>query len=153
MKTGMRTNLIVGVICLIIGVVLGALSGTWTERRRSDERIAMAVEAESARAGHLEAEVSQLQKRLDLGELHLRLGRLAMEADHQDYGTAGEQAATFFDAVARMEEQAGGDEKVHAALEQILGARDEVTAGLATADPAATQRLKQLYLDFFDLAY
>jgi hypothetical protein len=42
---------------------------------------------------------------------------------------------------------------VHAALEQVLAARDDVTAGLATADPAATQRLKQLYLDFFDLAY
>ena len=153
MKTEMRTNLIVGVLCLIIGVVLGALSGTWTERRRSDERIATAVEAESARAGHLEADVTQLQQRLGLRELHLRLGRLAMEADHQDYGTASEQAATFFDAAARMAEQARGDERVHAALEQVLAARDDVTAGLATADPAATQRLKQLYLDFFDLAY
>lgn len=152
MKTEMRTNLVVGVLCLIIGVVLGAFSGTWTERRRIDERIATAVEAESVRAGRLEAEVSQLQKRLDLGELHLRLVHLAMEADRQDYGTAGEQAATFFDDAARMEEQTGNEE-VHAALEQVLAARDDVTAGLATADPATTQRLKQLYLDFLDLAY
>ena len=83
MKTEMRTNLIVGVLCLIIGVVLGALSGTWTERRRIDERIATAVEAESARAGNLEAEVSQLQKRLDLAELHLRLGRRSFSRIHR----------------------------------------------------------------------
>lgn len=153
MKTTMRNHLIVGVLCLILGIALGALWGAGTERRRTDERIATALETESARAGHLEDDVNQLQKRLDLGELHLRLGRLALEADHQDYGTAGEHAATFFDAAARMEEQATEDEKVRAALEQVLAARDDITAGLATADPATTQRLKQLYLDFFDLAY
>ncbi len=153
MKTTMRNHLIVGVLCLILGIALGALWGAWTERRQTDERIATAVETEAARAGHLEADVSQLQKRLDLGELHLRLGRLAMEADRQDYGTAGEHAATFFDTAARMEEQATEDEKVRAALKRVLAARDDITAGLATANPATTQRLKQLYLDFFDLAY
>lgn len=153
MKSEMRTHLIIGVLCLIIGVFLGVLLGTWAERRRLDERIATAVEAESARAEHLEAEVSQLQERSELEELHLRLGRLAMEADDQNYGTAGEQAATFFDDAARMAEHEIGGEEAQAALERVLTARDDVTAGLATADAEATERLKQLYLEFFDLAY
>ena len=153
MKDEVRTNVIIGAVCMIIGVVLGALYGTWTERRRGDERMTTAVEAESARAGRLESEVSELQKNADLIGLHLRLGRLAMLADRQDYGMAGKQASNFFDDAARMAEQAEDNEKLHAALEPLLAARDEVTARLATADPEATQMLKHLYLDFFDSAY
>ncbi|MGA7614606.1 MAG: hypothetical protein WBX15_05430 [Thermoanaerobaculia bacterium] len=152
MQKAIRTNVIIGAVCLILGVVAGAFAGAWLERRQGDERMAAAVEAESARAGQLEARMSRLQERIDLTGIQLRLGRLAMEADRQDYGTAGEQATTFFDDVARTAQKIQGDEKAKAALQHVLAARDEVTAGLAKAQPAAAQRLKQLYLDFSDMA-
>lgn len=150
----MQKNTIIGAVCLIVGIGLGAFVGASVERRRGDERAATAIAAESARAGQLAAELSQLQQRVDVTQMHLRLGRIAMEADRQDYGTAGEQATLFFDDLASwMAEPAqDGGKKALAALQQVLAARDEVIAGLATAQPATAQRLKQLYLDLFDTA-
>jgi len=141
----------VGAVSLIAGVVLGSFLGAWYQRRGTDERIATAVGEESARAGRLEAEVNRLQVRADLAEMHLRLGRVAMEADRQDYGTAGERATHFFDEVARLAKETKLDDKERAALENVLAARDELIAGLATAQPEAAERLKQLYLELFDL--
>lgn len=147
----MQKSIIIAAVCLIVGIVLGAFAGAAVERRRGDERAATAVATESARAGQLTAEVSELQQRVDLIRMHLRLGRIAMEADRQDYGTAGEQATLFFDDLASLTEEPAQDEdkKALAALQQVLAARDEVIAGLATAQPATAQGLKQLYLDLF----
>lgn len=150
MQSEQRTNVIIGTVCLIIGVVLGALAGTWVERRSGDERMAAAVDAESAIAGRFEVEVNELHKSADLMRLHLRLGRIAMLADRQDYGAAGEAAGTFFDEAARLEERMKSDDKAHASLQQLLAVRDEITAGLATAQPGAAQTLRQFYLDLFD---
>jgi len=147
----MKTNAIIGVICLIVGGVVGGISGARLERRSNAERTAAAVEQETARAERLEAENGELHERVDRIQIHLRLGRIALEADRQDYGAAGERAARFFDDVARMvqETQVGGQDR--AALEHVLAARDELIAGLATAQPAAAQKLKQLYLELFTL--
>ncbi len=144
MQSETRASLIIGAICLVVGIVLGAFAGTWVERRRGDERMSVAVAEESARA-------SQLQKSAAMAQLHLRLGRLAMLADRQDYGRASEEAATFFDDAAQMARETNREE-MRAALQQVLAARDEVTAGLATAQPAAAQRLRQLFLALFDNA-
>jgi hypothetical protein len=149
----MRINVIIGIACLVVGLIIGALSGAAFEGRRGDERTKAAVEAESARAGRLEADVSQLQKRVDLMQIHLRVGRVALEADLQNYGTAGEQATSLFDDIVLMSERTENPEKVNAALGQVLAARDEVISGLATAQAASAQRVKQLYLELFDTAY
>lgn len=149
----MRINVIIGIVCLVIGLILGALSGAAFEHRRGNERTKAAVEAESARAGRLEADVSRLHKQADLMQMHLRVGRVALEADLQNYGTAGEQATILFDDIALMSERTKDNEKVHAALGRVLAARDEVISGLATAQPASAQRVKQLYLELFDTAY
>lgn len=149
----MRNNVIIGIVCLVVGIMIGALSGTALERRRGDERTKVAVEVESARAGRLEADVSRLQKQVDLMQIHLRVGRVAIEADLQNYGTAGEQATTLFDDIALMSERTEDGEKVHAAMQQVLAARDEVISGLATAQAASAERVKLLYLELFDTAY
>lgn len=145
----MRTQIIIVAACLAAGVVLGTFLGVWLDRRGDEERQVAAVEAEAARTELLEAEVSRLQERVDLARLHLRLGRIAMEADRQDYGAAGERATHFFDDVARIAEQTGAESTARAGLRQVLAARDEMIAGLATAQPSAAERLKQLYLDLF----
>lgn len=145
----MKINAIIGLVCLIVGVVLGVLSGAWLERRSNDERTAAAVEQETARAERLEAEIGELHERVDLIQIHLRLGRIALEADRQDYGAAGERAARFFDDVARMAQESKAGDPERAALEHVLAARDELIAGLATAQPAAAQKLKELYLELF----
>lgn len=145
----MKVKTIIGAVCLIVGVVLGCFSGAWLERRNHEERTAAAVEQEAARAGRLEAELGRLHERMDVIQIHLRLGRIAMEADRQDYGAAGERATHFFDDLARMAQETQEGDPERAALQQVLAARDDLIAGLATAQPAATQRLKKLYLELF----
>lgn len=148
----MKINAIIGLVCLIAGVVVGGLSGAWLERRSNDERTAAAVEQETARAERLDAEIGELHERVGRILIHLRLGRIALEADRQDYGAAGERAARFFDDVARMAQEMKKDDPERAALEHLLAARDELIAGLATAQPAAAEKLKQLYLELFTLS-
>lgn len=148
----MKINAIIGLVCLIAGVVVGGLSGAWLERRSNDERTAAAVEQETARAERLEAEIGELHERVGRIRIHLRLGRIALEADRQDYGAAGERAARFFDDVARMAQEMKKDDPERAALEHLLAARDELIAGLATAQPAAAEKLKQLYLELFTMS-
>jgi hypothetical protein len=145
----MKVKTIIGAVCLIAGVVLGCFSGAWLERRGNQERTAAAVEKEAARAERLEVELGRLHDRVDLIRIHLRLGRIAMEADRQDYGAAGERAAHFFDDLAHMAQKMPEGDQERAALQHVLAARDDLIAGLATAQPAATQRLKQLYLELF----
>lgn len=142
----MQRNRIIGVVALTAGLVVGAFLGAWLERGRSNERTAAAVEVESVRSERLESEVSRLQAQVELNRLQLRLGRIALEADRQDYGSAGEHASRFFEDAAQMAERSD-DERVRAELETVLAARDEVIAGLATAQPGATETLKTLYLD------
>ena len=148
-NANIRTNVIIGAVVLIIGGALGGVSGSWLERQSSNERIAAAVQEEAARAGRLEADVRQLHERADLLQVHLRLGRIAVEANRQDYGSAGEHATLFFDELARMHAEMSTGDPQRAALEHVLETRDEVIAGLATAKPAAAQLLQQLFLELF----
>lgn len=147
---GNTVNAVVGAVCLVIGLALGSIAGVWYEGRSSSEQMAAMADAEEARAEATEAELSRLKARVDWLQIHLRLGRIALEADHQDYGIAGERAARFFDDVALMAQSPNLGEGRRAALDDVLAARDELIAGLATAQPSAAQRLKDLYLQLFD---
>lgn len=149
----MRTNTVhavVGAVCLVVGLALGSLAGGWYEGRSSSEQMAALADAEEARAASTEADLSRLKARVEWLQIHLRLGRIALEADRQDYGIAGERAARFFDDVALMSQSPNLDPGRRAALDDVLAARDELIAGLATAQPSAAQRLKELYLQLFD---
>ena len=146
----MRSSAIVGVIGLVVGVLLGAVCGVWLERRQGEKRTAAAVAVESARAGRVEAELTALRQRLEWTDLQLRLGRIAMVAERQDYGTAADLATGFFDDLAVVAARSKDDVNAPGALQRALAARDEVTAALAIADPAATRKLHELYLGFFE---
>ena len=149
-------NALIAVACLVVGLAIGAVTGAWYEGRSGSEQIAAkeaATEAATeARTRTHQAELTRLNARVDLLQIHLRLGRIAMEADHQDYGSAGERAATFFDDLALMTQSPNLANGERAALENVLAARDELIAGLATAQPSAAERLKELYLQLFDVA-
>ena len=149
----MRTKAIVGGLGLIVGIALGALAGAWFERRSNDEHTAVAVQEQRARADRHDAETGELHQHVALLEMHLHLGRIAIEADQQDYGTAGERAARFFDELALIAAETQPENPDRAVLLNVLGARDDIIAGLATAQPAAAQRLEQLYLDTFAMQH
>ena len=151
-ELGMKSIAISAAIALVVGLLLGMLAGAAWEGRRGDAELAAAVKSEQEAASRLVSERDEIRKRAELMQIHLRLGQIAMEANRQNYGTAAEQAGSFFEDVAAMNNGTQGT-KGDAALRQILASRDEIVAGLATAQPAAAQSLQQLYLSFFDLAY
>ncbi len=146
----MKTRIIIGVACLVVGGIVGAYCGTWLEGRRNAEHNATEAEATAARVAGFEAEISRLQLRIDQLQMHLRLGRIALEADRKDYGIAEQNASGFFDALGKVAERSTDDPKARRALERVLAARDEIIAGLATGKPAINQRLKDLFLGLFD---
>lgn len=143
-------NKVIGATCLVVGLALGSFAGAWYEGRSSSKEVATMAAIAETRIRSTEADLSRMKARFDATQIYLRLGRIALEADRQDYGTAGERAARFFDDVALMAQSPnlGVDER--ADLAHFLAARDELIAGLATAQPSATERLKKLYLQLFD---
>ncbi|MBZ0114844.1 MAG: hypothetical protein K8J08_20455 [Thermoanaerobaculia bacterium] len=144
----MKASAVIGTVCLIVGLVGGAFAGQWFVERKAAARTASAVEVEAARARALEADVLRLQDRIELLELHLDLGRIATTADLQNYGEAGVRAARFFDAATRLVPSLRLGATARASLETVLERRDEVTAGLATAQPATARLLKEMFLNF-----
>lgn len=144
----MKTNVLIAVVSLVVGMLLGGFSGAWLAGRGSDERRAGAVGEEAARAGQLEVRAARLDQQIELLRVNLTLGRIAIEAQRHNYGVAGQLAGPLFDDIARLDGTPMGEGE-RAALQRVLAARDEVVAGLATAQPAAAGTLQQLYLDLF----
>jgi hypothetical protein len=88
-------------------------------------------------------ELAAAQYRAELGALRDALSLAHLEAVEKNYGLAAQRAAAFFDqlqGLAGRETDAGRRE----AFQQILAARDGVTAGLANADPAVQSELRRL---------
>lgn len=85
---------------------------------------------------------------LQLATLHRELGVASHEAQRNNYGSASESAARFFDACAKLAhtETFQDDDRTRVALLGYAAQRDEVMALLAAADPAARERLAGLYL-------
>jgi hypothetical protein len=83
------SKVLIGTAFLLVGLVLGGITGAWYEGRSSSERLAAMADAAEARTRSAEAELRQLNARVDWIQTHLRLGRITMEADHQDPGSAG----------------------------------------------------------------
>lgn len=149
----MRAKIVTLSVGLVAGLALGGFVGSWLAGRSNEAHTTAAIREQETRAEHVQTVAAALRERVALLEMHLRLGRIAIEADRQDYGSAGKQAARFFDDLAGISAglQQGNPDRI--LLEHVLAGRDEITAGLATAQPAAAQRLEQLYLDCFALQH
>lgn len=99
-----------------------------------------------ARTLRTELERSELQ--LQLANAHRRLGVASQEAQRNNYASAAEAAAQFFDqcaTLARTHEFAD-DPRTRVALLGYAAQRDQVMALLAAADPAVRETLANLYL-------
>ena len=85
---------------------------------------------------------------LRLADLHRELGLASHEVQRNNYASAGEAAARFFDDCTKLAniEPFVDDERTRVALSSYASQRDEVMALLAANDPAARERLSGLYL-------
>ena len=85
---------------------------------------------------------------LRLANLHRRLGVASHEAQRNNYASAAESAARFFDDCATLArtEKFVEDERTRVALLGYIAQRDDIMAALTAGDPSARERLAQLYL-------
>lgn len=116
-----------------LGLVAAYAAGRWPERER---RLV------------LEGEVAVLQGRLQDAEERVRMDALLAELQNlmevvgqKNYGEAQTLSSRFFDRT-RAESGRTSQAGFKAALDAVLGLRDGVTAALAQADPAVSQRLR-----------
>ena len=127
-RRGGRTFVLV--LFLLAAAFLGGYVPQWLQVRNLTESL----------------QTAELQLRL--ANLHRRLGVASHEAQRNNFASAGEAAARFFDDCATLArtEKFEGDERTRVALLGYTGQRDEVMGLLAAGDPAARERLAQLYL-------
>jgi FtsZ-interacting cell division protein ZipA len=124
-------------VLLIVGAILiGAayLAGFWPERRR--------LTAARTEVQTLQERVSESDARVRLGEILGQLLTVSDALDAQNYGDAAARASAYFDRVA-AEAQVATSPAVRAVLEGVQQTRDAVTAGLARAEPAVRETLRQ----------
>ena len=128
--TKLRVSLVLGVL-LIAGAYL---AGFWPERQR--------LAAARSEMQALEQRASASEARVRLGEVLGQLLSLADAVDNQNYGDAAKRASAYFD---RVQSEAGKatSPAVRAVLEGIESTRDSVIAGLAKAEPAVRDILRQ----------
>ncbi len=103
------------------------------------------------KAGELESQLATNRKELSaerlnsqLDELGLLIGRVYLEANLKNYGTAGQYSTKFFNRVRAMADQARTP-KQKAFLQTMLAKRDAVTSGLAKGDAGAVPVVRDLF--------
>ena len=87
--------------------------------------------------------------KVHIRELQLGAGCMAamiyLETARRNYGLAAEAASRFFTSLSEYSGQVA-DPQLKKRLEEILGLRDSITAGLAKGEPAVLSGLESLLL-------
>lgn len=100
------------------------------------------------KARQLGAEVRTMDMQIRLAGAHRLLGVASHEAQRNNYASAGEAAAQFFEqctALARTEPWES-EPRTRVALLAYAAQRDEIMALLSAGDPAVRERLAGMYL-------
>jgi uncharacterized protein HemX len=96
----------------------------------------------------LREQLQHTELQLQLANAHQRLGIASHEVQRNNFASASQAAAEFFDqcgTLARTDAFAK-EPRTQVALTGYAQQRDEVMAQLAAADPAVRERLSSLYL-------
>jgi hypothetical protein len=132
----LRSRPVLWLILLVAGFLAGFL---WQFTRAQRLQSELDKMKQSADAYARESFHSSLRDEISLAYL---------EVTRKNYGLAGEHSTKYFD-ILRVLISTNQDPRVKQEFENILSMRDRVTAGLASADPAAVELLQQLLLKTF----
>jgi hypothetical protein len=91
-----------------------------------------------------------LQQSLRIAELRGALGLMQHRVTQNKFGGAAEIASGFFNGV-RQALNSAEETVLRDNLRTMLLQRDEITKGLAQADPGVKQRIERLYAQFFNI--
>ncbi|MCL6545635.1 MAG: hypothetical protein K6T61_10430 [Bryobacteraceae bacterium] len=130
-KSGISRRIIVWAVSYLVIFLLGFVPQYG--KARSARRQLESVRQELAAAGY----------RLELAALRDGISQVHLEAVQKNYGIAAQRSTAFFDQLQGMANRERDAERKKA-FQEILAARDTVTAGLAGGDPAVTAEIQRL---------
>jgi hypothetical protein len=93
---------------------------------------------------------ARLEQKLKLADLHSLLGMTSYEVNRNNFANAAQMSTDFFNRLTEMLDTAT-DEPLKQKLQPLSTRRDEITTNLAQADPAAKEKLAQMYADLFQI--
>jgi hypothetical protein len=146
-------RVIIYFIVLFIGFLIGFVP-MWFRSRDSDRRLAEATsQADQAQTQDTLA-AAEAARQLELARMQNMLASAAIDAQRGDYEAARQSTSSFFTSL-REEANKGADSSLSQAqkdaVEPLFARRDETISLLARNDPAATDRLSDLYVLFREL--
>jgi hypothetical protein len=128
-QTTLKTVLIVAVVLFLLGLLIGFIP---------QYRRASALDQQTRR---LEQQNEDSARRQALSSIRDSVALAFVEATKKNYGVAGEHTSRFF-RQARELHDTTNDAAVRNTLASFLPRQDEVTAGLAQANPATVEELR-----------
>ena len=140
-------------LVLLIGFMLGFVP-MWVKSRESANSLAVATgRADLARAQNTLTSVAAANQ-LGVAGLQNMLASAAIDAQRGDYELARQSASSFFTSL-QAEASKGADSSLSQAqkdgVDPVFTRRDEIISLLARNDPAATERLSDLFVSFREL--
>ena len=128
-----RRRVIIYAVVLIAVFLIGLVPMWLVARQRADQR-------------------DQAERYLRLCRLENDLASAAVDARRGEYERARQAASSFFTSLLEQVEQTGGPSDLTAAqrenLRPLLSQRDDLITLLARSDPAAADRLSEVYMAF-----
>jgi hypothetical protein len=141
------------VVLLLIGFMLGFVP-MWIKSRGSASSLSEATSQAGAVRTQNTLTLAVVEHKLNLATMQNTLASAAIDARRGDYESARQSASSFFTSL-RAEANKGDDSSLSQAqksgVEPVFTRRDEIISLLARSDPAAAERLSDLYVSFRDL--
>jgi hypothetical protein len=143
-----RNVVIWGGIAVVVAVLLFLAGYVPQARQRgalSEER-----ERQAKATMQLESELARTRVQRDLSRAQGKLGMVLYEVNRNNFASAAQRSTEFFEA---LREATGAQAFTFAVprdepYRAMLARRDEISADLARSDPAARQKLTDMYLQF-----
>jgi len=130
-QTSRLKKVIIALVVLAAVYLLGYLPSYWSARTA-------------------EKRWAQLEQQSSLVRLHGQLGMASFEANRNNYHNAAEYSNLFFNGLKTTIDKTS-DAALKEKLQAVSASGDQITEYLAKADPAAKEKLAQMYADFYYL--
>ena len=133
MKFSAKTTVISSIVSLLIGLLVGFIPCHLKNSYLMEQN------------RNVQGELFTTRGQLTLSRLAVRSAAVYSEAEKNNFSVASGSASSFFTDLRGFINQSAS-EPLKQQLEEIMGTRDPIIAGLAKADPAVLPELRQLFL-------
>jgi hypothetical protein len=130
------------IVGIVIAILAAFLAGFIPQFLQNSE---LRLQLENARDA-----VDATRRQAALDRTRAMAGRILLEASRQNYGTAQEESAKFFNSLRDLA-GASDEGELKTSLREILSQRDTITGRLAMGDAAVVAELRKLAEQTYDL--